>query len=622
MRSKHFTKLCFVALWLVAAFWLGGKSLQAQKPQPEKSKFPAEHSGEKLSPARPDKQVSELTRDVAAILPPVGSNDRKVIVKNLIDQHLFGAMKDDSVPHAPLTNDYEFCRRVYLDLIGRIPTPEQLQAFVSSKTADKRERLIDSLIDSEEWVQQWGYWFGDLFRVCGNRIGNPTLKHFDAWIRQSLREDKSYDRFVTEMLTANAPNTNWMPDAAPSGFLTRWHVTGVTMYHDNYEDTADEIIVNASRIFLGINYQCISCHGGKGFLEKVSLDLTSRKRSDFWAMSAFFGKTRVRVVTYQDRYAMTEDGTGYNTKADSMVRLQRDGSGSIQPAFILTGEKADPAKPLRPQFARMLTQHPQFARATVNLIWKQFFGLGIVDPVDSFDMARQNPQAKLPEPWTCQPTNDDLLNALAADFARNRFSLKQLMRTMARSSAYQLSSRFDGDWKESFTPYFARHYVRQLTAEQLHDAICQATQVFGDYKRRDWTYETPIAPVKFWTEAASPEDIGNGEAKGSLRTFGQANPEQFDRQPGGSVLQAMSLMNNSFVTRRVQAANNSRVEQLVKSAKTNAEIVEELYLATLSRHPLPQEKQLALTWLDQDRKQGTEDLHWSLLNKLDFVFNY
>lgn len=620
MRHRYFAKLTLLILWFAVATYFGVATLEAQKPA-SKDKFPGEHTGDKLSPARPDKQVSELTRDVAAKLPPVGSTQQKVVVKNFIDQHLFGAMKADSVPHAPLTSDHEFCRRVYLDLIGRIPTPEQLQTFVSSKAADKRERLIDTLIDSEEWVQQWGYWFGDLFRVCGNRIGNPTLKHFDAWIRQSLREGKPYDRFVTEMLTASAPNTNWMPDAAPSGFLTRWHITGLTMYHDNYEDTADEIIVNASRIFLGINYQCISCHGGKGFLEKVSLDLTGKKRSDFWAMGAFFGKTRVRVVTYQDRYTITEDGTGYDTKGWSQVRLQRDG-GKIEPTFILTGEKADPTKPLRPQFARMLTQHPQFARATVNLIWKQFFGLGIVDPVDSFDMARQDPKAKLPEPWTCQPTNDDLLNALAADFSKNKFSLKQLMRTIARSSAYQLSSRFDGEWKESYTPYFARHYVRQLTAEQLHDAICQATEVFGDYKRRDWTYETPLAPVRFWTEAASPEDIGNGEAKGFLRTFGQANREQFDRQPGGSVLQAMSLMNNPFVTRRVQATNNSRVEQLVKSPKTNAEIIDELYLATLSRQPLPQEKKLALTWLDQDRKQGAEDLHWSLLNKLDFVFNY
>lgn len=617
MRHRTIAKITFLLGWIVAAVWLGAASLQAQKPASKPVNHPA---GEVLPPARPDKQTSDLTREVTAKLPQLGS-DRKIIRRNLIDEHLFGAMARDSVPHAPLTNDYEFCRRAYLDLTGRIPTPEQLNAFVESKAANKRDTLIDELIDSSAWVENWGYWYGDLVRACANRIGNPALKHFDAWLRQSFREDKPYDRLVTEMLTASAPNTNWMPDASPSGFLTRWHITGVTMYDDNYEDTADEIIVNSARIFLGVNYQCISCHGGKGFLEKVSLDLVAKKRSDFWAMGAFFGKTRVRVIPFQDRYTVTEDGTGYDTRAASQVRLQREGA-KIEPTFILTGEKADPAKPLRPQFARMLTTHPQFARATVNLIWKQFFGLGIVDPVDSFDLARQDPKATLPAPWTCQPTNDDLLNALAADFAKHRFSLKHLMRTIARSSAYQLSSRFDAEWKESYTPYFARHYVRQLTAEQIHDAISQATQVFGNYKRRDWTYETPIAPVRFWTEAGSPEEIGNGEAKGFLRTFGQANREQFDRQPGGSILQAMMLMNSPFVTKRVLAENNSLTDQLVKSAKTSTEIVEELYLATLSRHPLPQETRLAVSWIEKDRKQGTEDLHWSLLNKLDFVFNY
>ncbi len=617
MRHKTSAKLLFLTGWLIVTIWLGATSLQAQKPAPKSADHPA---GELNPPARPDKQASDLTREVAAKLPQLGGT-QKIIRRNFIDEHLFGAMARDQVPHAPLTNDYEFCRRAYLDLTGRIPTPEQIRAFLESKAADKRDRLIDELIDSAAWVENWGYWYGDLVRACANRIGNPTLKHFDAWLRQSIKDDKPYDQLVTEMLTASAPNTNWMPDAAASGFLTRWHVTGLTMYDDNYEDTADEIIVNSARLFLGVNYQCISCHGGKGFLEKVSLDLVSKKRSDFWAMSAFFGKTRVRVIPFQDRYTVTEDGTGYDSKGWSQVRLQREG-GNIEPTFILTGEKADPTKPLRPQFARMLTTHSQFARATVNLIWKQFFGLGIVDPVDSFDLARQNPKASLPAPWTCQPTNEELLNALAADFAKHRFSLKHLMRTIAQSSAYQLSSRFDGEWKESYTPYFARHYVRQLTAEQLHDAISQATLVFGNYKRRDWTYETPIAPVRFWTEAGSPEEISNGEAKGFLRTFGQANREQFDRQPGGSILQAMMLMNSPFVTKRVLAENNSLAEQLVKSSKASREIVETLYLATLSRPPLPQETELAAAWIEKDRKQGVEDLQWSLLNKLDFVFNY
>ena len=614
MKNKFWLKL---ALCVVVIF-TGIGLLQAQKPTSEKPA--SEHTDDKINPTRPDKQVSNLTKDVAANLPHVGS-DQPLAIRNFIDQNLFSAMKRDKIPSAPLSNDFEFCRRVYLDLIGRIPTPEQLKNFVSSKEANKRDKLIDELLASPAWVDQWSYFYADLFRACGNRFGNPTLKHFDAWIRESFRKEKPYDKFVSELLTANAPNSNWMPDAAASGFLTRWHITGATMYDDNYEDTADEIIVNTSRIFLGINYQCISCHNGKGFLEKVSLDLVSRKRKEFWAMAAFFGKMRMRVVPYQDRYTLTEDGDGYNTKGWSQVRLQREG-GDIQPTFILSGEKADSTKPLRPQFARMLTTNPQFARATVNLIWKQFFGLGIVDPIDSFDMARLDPKATLPSPWTCQPTDADLLDSLAADFVKNKFSLKNLMRTIARSSAYQLSAKFDGEWKENYTPYFARHYVRQLTAEQLHDAISQATNVFGNYPHKDWTYDTPLTPVKYWTETSGPEGVGTADAKTFLRTFGQSNREQFDRQPGGSILQAMSLMNSAFVNKRVLAEGESLTAQLVKSSKNSSEIVDELYLATLSRYPLAAEKTLAISWIEKDRKQGTEDLNWSLLNKLDFVFNY
>jgi hypothetical protein len=221
-----------------------------------------------------------------------------------------------------------------------------------------------------------------------------------------------------------------------------------------------------------------------------------------------------------------------------------------------------------------------------------------------------------------QPTNAALLEAIGKDFADSHFSLKHLMRTICRSSAYQLSSRFDGEWKDRYTPYLARHYVKMLTAEQVHDAICQATGVFGNYKHTDMLYRTALPPFRYWTEAPTPEEIGDGEAKSLLRTFGQANREQFDRQPGGSILQAMVLMNSPFVNKRVKADNGSRVEQLVKSDKTPEQIVGELYLATLSRPPRDEEKQLAVSWIKADRKQGTEDLQWALLNKLDFVFNY
>src|SRR5262245_36533301 len=157
MRHRRFTKPPLFILWIAAAIWLGANSPQAQK---QTRPFPGEHTDEKLNPARPDKQVSDLTRDVAAKLPRIGTSDRKIVIRNLIDQRLFGAMAKDDIPHAPLANDYEFCRRVHLDLTGRIPTPERLKDFVDSADPNKRDKLIDELIDSQAWVEHWSYWYG------------------------------------------------------------------------------------------------------------------------------------------------------------------------------------------------------------------------------------------------------------------------------------------------------------------------------------------------------------------------------------------------------------------------------------------------------------------------------
>ena len=451
-------------------------------------------------------------------------------------------------------------------------------------------------------MDHWTYWYGDLFRVTHNRVGNAAMKHFDGWLRQSFKDDKPYDRLVTEMLTASAPNTNWMPDAAPSTFLARWYVAGATMYSDHYEDTADEIFVQSARLFLGVNYQCISCHDGKGLLEKVDLGLTAKRRRDFWSMAAFFGGTRVRVVRYQDRFTVTDDGTGYDTTAASTVRLQRAGE-PVQPTFILTGEKADPSQPLRPQFARMLTTHPQFARATVNLIWKEFFGLGIVDPVDGFDMARQDPASPPPAPWTVQPTNPASARRAGTGFRRERLQPEAPdahHRPLERLSALvALRRRLEGTLhallRAAVRP--AAHRRAAPRRDRAGDAGVRQLQA-----RKDLVYDTPMAPVRFWTEAPTPEEIGDGEARAFLQAFGQANREQFDRQSGGSILQAMMLMNSPFVNRRVRPEGGSRVEQLVKSSKTSAEIVDALYLATLSRYPTADERQLATSWLDKDRQ--------------------
>jgi hypothetical protein len=349
--------------------------------------------------------------------------------------------------------------------------------------------------------------------------------------------------------------------------------------------------------------------------------LVSKKREDFWAMSAFFGKTRVRIVPYQDRFTVTDDGPGYDASAASAVRLKRTGK-AIVPTFLLSGESADPAKPLRPQFARMLTEHPQFAKATVNLFWREFFNLGIVDPVDSFDLARQDPKNPPSDPWTVQPTNPALLEELASEFAAHNYSLKWLMRTITQSNAYQLSSRYQGEWKEAYTPYFARKYPRLLSAEEVHDAISQATGVHGGYKKTVPYSGRPSPTADYFTQLASPDELGNRQIRFFLNTFGQSNRDQFDRQFGGSILQAVVLMNHPFVTTRVNAEADSRVANLLTRRASAEEMADDLFLAALSRYPTREERVVAIDAIVKNREQGARDLLWVLMNKLDFLFNY
>ncbi|MEQ1827383.1 MAG: DUF1549 domain-containing protein [Pirellula sp.] len=625
MKAVQISWIMFSIFVCLSLSIFAQENATSNKPIPKLPKD-AEHSPDKVSRARPDLEVSDQTGAVVAKLPkPANSNlgnaNRDIVRRNLIDEHLFAAMRRDKIPHALMADDYTFLRRVHIDLTGRIPTPEQIATFVSDTDANKRDREIDRLVASDAWVDKWAYWYGDLFRNCANRIGNPATENLDKWIRQSLRDDKPYNQMVTELLTATASGSVWMPDAAPSGYLARLHIPGDTMYSDRHEDTADEIAVQSSKFFLGINFQCISCHGGAGFLEKVDLGLSKKKREDLWAMAAFFGKTRVRIVPFQDRFTISEDGTGYDCKSASSVRLHRNGE-AVQPTFMLSGETADQDRPLRSQFAKLLTSHPQFAKATANLFWKEFFGIGIVEPVDGFDLARQDPANPPPAPWTIQPTNPQLLEDLGKYFRDNGFSLRSLMRVMTQSSAYQLSSHFDEEWQASYAPYFSRHFVRLLSSEELHDAIVEATGVYADYPRKHMLYGTPQPAIRYWTQAASPENIGDGDAKQLLRTFGQTNREWANPAKDGSILQAMMMMNSKFVTSRVTTLRESFSKTLFDSTLADDQIVEAMYLRSLSRKPTDQELGIARLWIAEDRKVGIEDLQWSLLNKLDFLFNY
>ena len=583
-------------------------------------------------------EKNALTRDISRQLQNSPRID--VIRKNYIDDFIFGKMQKDKIPHAGLSSDLEFVRRLHLDLTGRIPESDVIRKFINNKDSQKREKLIETLVrperyqfqENDPFVDRWTYWFSDLFGSAGAELGTAGRNIFYDYIRAVLRLNVPYNQFVEEMLTANAL-TNWY--SGPANLLARFHVDDATGNQIHHEDSLDEIAVSTSRIFLGLNMECVSCHDGAHHLEKVNLWLTGIKREQLWRQAAFFGNLNIyRPPPRRQEFSLVETGQGYDAEAypiparrgysveaDSVVRMPR-WKAEVYPAFLLNGEKPEPTQEPRKAFARMLIGHPQFAKVIVNWIWAELMGVGIVDPPYDFDLARQDPQNPPPAPWTIQPTHPELLDALAKDFREHGFDLRYLIELITKSSTYQLSTRFEGDWKDAYARYFARRFVRRLTAEELFDAVSQATGIFP---------EIPISgtglKVKYVQQTRSPEDIRGGELTEIWRflgSFGQDNRSRTIKSLKGNIVQSSLMLNSKVIKERVKAKPGGRIRKLLDQEPplSNEQLVDDLFLGTLSRFPSVEEKQLAIQQIQEYRTQGVEDLMWVLINKLDFLFNY
>jgi len=548
--------------------------------------------------------------------------------KNFIDDHIFGRMRKDGVGHAPLSSDTEFLRRVTLDLTGRLPSPDAIRKFVADPDPHKRDKIIDSLFPHlptlgvgrrptrvGPFLDRWSTFFGDLFR--NNEQLNSGINTFHDYIYKVFELNVPYDEFVRDMITASAVST-WT--TGPANFVARHRIMGGDGYSEvNHEDTADELAIWTTRLFLGVDLECVSCHDGKGHLEKVNLWLTKRQRAELWRQAAFFRRTYVAPVYGRiPEFRVNDTEKGYDTATKSLVRLPRYKT-DVHPTFLLDGTRFDAkqGESEREAYARILTAHPQFARATVNLFWAEFMGRGIVDPPLAFDLDRQDPKNPLPDPWTVQPSHPELLNALADDFRKNRYDLRHLMKTILKSSAYQLSSYFPGDFKPAYDHYFARHNVRRLAAEEVWDAIQDATGLYDDFKVKDLDRK-----FKYVMEASFNADFAGSHPMlwGMLQEFGQSDREDPPSERS-SMVQAASLLNHEMVLKRVKLQKGGRLEKLLRAAPVNPleKVAEELFLATISRLPNQKELQQSVTLLRQHGDQGAEDLLWALINRADFI---
>lgn len=590
---------------------------QPQQP-PADDTFPGVHAPI-LQPVK-KQDPGRITDQVAKALPSRPATPAARIARvNYIDEQIFSKIERDRIPHAALASDEEFLRRISLDLTGRIPTPTEVRAFLADTAPDKRAKLTDRLLDSEAFVEKWSYFFMDLFRANGKMRRGHMLFHY--WLKDGIRADRPYDDMVRSIISSSAKSNEVV---AASNVMVREHVEGKPGQADNGDDlskvhqldTHDEIAILYGKVFLGVNVSCISCHDGQGHLEKVNVWLSQKRRREFFAQASFLGRTRyiphVEQTQAQMGHFIVDDlAPGYDTKGPSMLRVPRFG-GSNEPAFLLTGEKAKPGAEPREELARMLTAHPQFARATANLFWAKLMGRGIVDPYDEFDLARQDPR-NIPEGWQLQPSHPELLDLLATDFRKSGYRLKPLFRRICQSSAYQLSARFPGEWSENYSPYFARKFVRMLGAEELHDAIAMATG-------REGAFKYGKEKVGMAMQANLPSSTG--ELKSFMTAFGQSNRSNPPRPPSPSPLQPLLLMRSPVVNERILAAKDSRVQRLIDSYTDNGKVVEEMFLSTLARFPSEGERKLAVSALEPNRVEGAQNLQWSLLNLAEFLYNY
>jgi hypothetical protein len=488
--------------------------------------------------------------------------------KNFIDDQVFGKLKKLGIPPSDQCDDSTFVRRVSLDITGRLPTGEMARTFVESKDPNKRNKLIDELLESPGY----GDYFGNKWAmVMRNRRVPQSLAvsfRFHDFVRRSIQENVPYDRFVRSVLAASG-DVDVNPAAA-------WY-TNVNTSTSQMEDTA--------QLFLGMRIQCARCHHHP--FERWS-------QNDYYGFEAFFSQVGLKAnrTGLGNTEVFHRGGVATASNPRTKQPLKPRGLGG-EPLDVPAYE--DPRHALVDWMAA--EDNPFFARALVNRYWKHFFGRGIVDPED--DMRVTNP-----------PSNPELLDSLAKNFVASKFDLKNLVRTICRSNAYQLSNE-PNEYNQSDKQNFSSFYPRRLNAEPLYDAI---NQVAGADVR--------FAGMPVGTRAVQLPDSGFNDY--FLTVFGKPQAEsacECERSSDANLAQSLHLLNSTDIQGKL-AFNGGRCQQLAASEQSDSEKVTELYYWAMARAPHDDELAHIIQYVaaKPDKRKAYEDVMWALFNTKEFLF--
>ncbi|MFN0172356.1 MAG: DUF1553 domain-containing protein [Bryobacteraceae bacterium] len=489
---------------------------------------------------------------------------------NFVDDLLFDKLAKLRIRPSELSSDEQFLRRVYLDLMGALPSATEAAAFLESKDPKKRDALIDQLLDRPEYAQFWSLKWGDLFMI--QAIYNMNNSPFAAeYFRRNFAEDRPYNDVVNEMLTGVGP----LAEVGPNSFYSR-------------EDRRppEEYATLASKTFLGLSLECARCHDHPK--EKW-------KRDDYLGIAAFFSQVRMKE---RNGYRPFE---GF-VVLDYAREFRHPQSRQVVKPRLLDGAEPviGPMADRRELLANWITarENPYFARATVNRVWEQFFGRGLVDPVEDFRAT--NP-----------PTHPKLLDRLAATFVEYGYRFKPLIALMLKSRAYQLAASTNETNAEDLINY-SRYYMRRLGAEQMLDAVSTVTGVPESY--------LGYYPGKRAIDLPDP-----GIPSYFLQTFDRSARENAtcERNTTPGITQALHMINGETILAKVAHAEGE-LRKLIAAGRSDEEIIRHFYLTALSRHPKPEELAAGKEFLaaQKQREKGLEGLTWALLNSKEFSFNH
>ena len=508
---------------------------------------------------------------------------------NFIDERVFDKLRRFHLIPSQLSSDGEFLRRVCLDLTGTLPPPERTREFLADPDRGKREKLIEILLDTPEYVDYWTFRFAQLFRVAlfQNGINLRWSEAYWEWIRTQIRTNTPYDRVARERIAAIGSSP------ASRHFLPN----GEVRYPQN--KMGEQV-----RVFMGRRLDCAECHNHP--FEAWSQD-------QFWGLAAFFG--RMNLIGGRGEEPGTviyEDPTGQEIDLfvvdKSRKVLHPRTKKEVWPAFpdgtrLSEPELEDP----RLKLAEWVTAHPYFAEATANRMWAYFLGRGLVEPVDDF--RSDNP-----------PTHPGLLQDLARHFLASGYDLKELIRVIVNSRTYQLSSRPNPNNRQDRFNY-SHSLPRVLEAEVLLDAIAAVTGMPLLFRQDSYGEGLGTLPPGTRAIQVKIPDVFQSRV---LNIYGQGNRSMLpEGRPIPNLRRALHSLAGSTFTDNISHPQG-RLSGLIESGASTAQIIEELYLHTLTRYPTREEQSsLGKSIASRvSRREGLQDLLWGLLNSPEFYHNH